>query len=165
MESNLKVIIFGDDIEISNSRMKRLLDENSIARVTLNSRLAEIVNQGFLIEKGCYLLVYFKQLSQHLKETDFVDQTGFECFVNSFHVDDFVQEDLLPQAMAFSKALLAKWKRLRSKEVLEIIVGETDFGFNIKAHVKRNGELWIDPQDIENFDEGLLLVSSNQEIL
>ncbi len=95
---------------------------------------------------------------------DFVDLTGYECFVNAFHVDDFVQEDLLAQALAFSEAVLSKWKQAQIKEVLEVVIGETESGFNIKVHVQRNGELWIDPQKLENFDEGLMLVRSDLEV-
>ena len=62
-----------------------------------------IVQMG-LVEVGN--LIFLKKLYQNdtnATADDFIDSTGYECFVNSLHVDDYVHDNYLQQAIIFAK--------------------------------------------------------------
>ncbi len=126
--------------------------------------LSAILANGFSTQHGCYLLSAFYQNNLHISLDSFVDKTGYECFINSFHIDDFVDEDFFEQSVLFIDALLNKWRILNNDLVLNIILSKTDFGFNIRFHVHREGEEWINMNDLVFFEDALLVISSKEYI-
>ncbi|SEI52191.1 hypothetical protein SAMN05216327_102202 [Dyadobacter sp. SG02] len=125
---------------------------------SIDDRLVELISGGFVVVDDCYILKSLYENNRHIKLREFEDKTGFECFVNSFHVDDYIEDDFLIQSLLFTGLLFQEWKGLSTNAILEVIVSETDFGMNVKFHAMRNGEVWANDSDLDEFEEALLVV-------
>lgn len=126
----------------------------------IDSRLSAVIDGGFTCVDNCYLFTNFYKNNGHIKIEDFPDKTGFECFINSFHIDDFIEQRYLTQAIFFTNLLFKEWEKLSTGMHIEVIIGETDNGVNVRFHVIRENEVWIDDHDIDKFDQGLLVCRS-----
>ena len=123
----------------------------------VNTDLKEIITDGFVNINECYFIKSLYNLQSHINELDFQDKTGYECFINSIHVDDYVEKDFLLHSILLSDLILKLWNDLKNNLILNVIISETDFGYNLKCHIKRVNEVWIDMQQIENFDDAIML--------
>jgi len=43
-----------------------------------------------------------------------------------------------------------------------LVLSETDFGFNLKFHLLREEENWINENDIDKFEEALIVFKSSR---
>lgn len=148
-------------MSVLNLLMLNLLIEVISTNKTLNFKLKALLNKGFVYRDDCYFLSAFLENQLHLKKEDFIDSIGFECFINSFHVDDYVEEDLFIQSMLFIDLLIKEWEKSDIEKNLTIILSKTDFGFNIKFHTKRN-EVWIDVDNLNDFEEGIMVITTKK---
>lgn len=123
-------------------------------------RLYELLSSGFILMDDCYVLKKFYEGNKHIKASDFVDRTGYESFINSFHIDDYIEDDFLNQSIFCAKLLFEEWKKLSTNVSLEVIIIETDFGFNIKFHSIRDNEIWINEDDLDKFSESIMICRS-----
>jgi hypothetical protein len=121
--------------------------------------LLKVSAKGFVEADGCYFLKAIYKKSK-VSQTDFPDKTGYECFVNAFHIDDYVAGNYLREAFLFAKEMFAIWDRLRNKLVLTCIVAKTDHGANIRFHVKRKNETYIKEDDLYEADEAICIITS-----
>jgi hypothetical protein len=78
-----------------NIAMRRLLKGVNF-NGPLNHSLMKIVDQGFEARDECYVLRALASKAPNATRTHFHDRTGYECFVNSLHVEDY--EDVHPLA-------------------------------------------------------------------
>ena len=121
--------------------------------------LLKLSVKGFIEVDGCYFL---KALYKKAKATqqDFPDKTGYECFVNGFHIEDYVAGNYLREAFLFAKEMFAGWAKLNNKLCLTCIVGQTESGAKIRFHVKRKGECWLNESELDEFDEAICVLTS-----
>lgn len=145
---------------ILNFKMFILLIKKVVLNYKLNAVLRELLSEGFIIHKGCYFLKSLYKHQSHINESDFTDSTGYECFINSIHFDDYVDNDVFEQALLFSNNLINEWNTQNNGIILKLILSETDFGFNLKFHLYREGEDWINENDIDKFEEALIIFNS-----
>ena len=133
-------------------------------KVTFNHQLKislqKLLDSGFKNSNDCYFLETLFNQQSHIQQSDFIDKTGYECFINSIHIDDYVEKDYFEQAILFASNLVELWNCSNYGKKLLIIVSETDFGFNLKFHLKRESEQWIDIKDINKFEEALIVIHS-----
>jgi len=126
----------------------------------LNDNLNHLLLEGFLFyEDCCFLTTLYKQ-QNHINKSDFIDKTGYECFINSVHIDDYVEKDLFEQVILFSIKLIELWNNQNNKLILNMILSETDFGFNLKFHVYRENERWINENEICKFEEAIIIFNT-----
>ena len=128
----------------------------------LPRELDQIVADGFLESDGCFLLRALAKRDTNTSLQDFPDRTGYECFVNSIHLDDYVSENCLILAFAFAEALLSAWRKSGRDEPLKLIISSDEFGALVKCHVVRPSESWLAP-DLERYEEAVLVVDSTFE--
>jgi len=140
--------------------MLMILVKKVVLNYKLNTSLLELLSEGFIIYKGCYFLKSLHKIQGHINEFDFTDATGYECFINSIHIDDYVDNDVLEQALLFSDSLINEWNAQNNGLILKLILSETDFGFNLKFHLRREKEDWINEKDINKFEEALIVFNS-----
>ncbi len=140
--------------------MLRLLIKKVAFNYTLNTALLELLSEGFISYKGCHFLKSLNKHQSHINESDFTDHIGHECFINSIHFDDYVENDVFEQALLFSDSLIKDWNAQNNGLVLILILSQTDFGFNLKFHLHREGENWINENDINKFEEALVVFNS-----
>lgn len=145
---------------ILNLKMLLLLIKKAASNYKLNSALLELLSEGFIIQKGRYFLKFLHEHQSHINESDFTDDTGYECFINSIHFDDYVDNDVFEQALLFSENLIKVWNAQNNGLVLMLVLSETDFGFNLKFHLYREEENWINENDIDKFEEALIVFNS-----
>jgi hypothetical protein len=141
--------------------MLLLLIKKAASNYKLNSGLLELLSEGFIIQKGRYFLKALHEYQSHINDTDFTDDTGYECFINSIHFDDYVSNDVFEQALLFSENLIKVWNAQNNGLVLMLVLSETDFGFNLKFHLYREEENWINENDIDKFEEALIVFNSS----
>lgn len=142
-----------------NSEMSKAL--SSLASLgSLSSDLSSIAEQGFYQKDGCTFLKFFENMITNVSLSSFVDRTGYECFINSIHVDDYAENDWLGNALQFSRRLLECWSGTSRSDSLEVILSYSEFGATVKAHVTRTGESWLS-DDLDKYNEPILVVTSD----
>ena len=141
-----------------NSKLLELFFKKIIPNQVLDVSLRHILKNGFMIRDQCYIL---KELYQpHIKISDCFNRIGYECFTNSIHIDDYVSDNIFEQTLLFIENLIQIWDQLQNGLNLKILLGQTDFGFNIKFHIERIGEEWINENELHIFDEAILIITS-----
>lgn len=139
-----------------NSLMLQELNYAKWSDLVLPEELNSWVDKGFVKQKNC---VFFVALFDfYPNDTCLFDKTGVECFVNSFHIDDYVAERYLDYSCLFCNAILNKWQQEGNSEKLNMIVSMDEFGAVIKCHVKRQGESWLS-DNLEEYEDAILVTS------
>jgi len=129
---------------------------------TLPNSLNDIITEGFIIQDECYLSTKLTSYCQLCSIDYFEDSISFECFVNSFHMEDYVSEKYLEYSILFSNELLIQWHK-KSAKPLNIIISlddETSFP-TVKFHLKRNDASWLDEKNIESITQPVLITNHN----
>jgi hypothetical protein len=126
----------------------------------LSDDLASIAEEGFFQRHGCEFLNFFKSSSIAVGLDYLQDRTGYECYVNSIHIDDYVDLNWLGEALLFANRLIEHWLARSSPEVLQVIVSCDEFGAVVKAHVIRAGESWL-RENLDEYDDPVLLARSD----
>lgn len=144
----------------SNASMRTLLSSTQAIR-TLAPSLKKIADHGFEVRDGCYVL---RALSGHANapRERFDDCTGYECFVNSLHVEDYCTDSPFAQALLFVKDVLRSWQRMRPSSCLVAILTADELSVVVKFHVKRDGEQWLG-DDIERYEDPVMSLDSNDD--
>ena len=127
----------------------------------LDKKLYELIADGFVLIDKCALLRNFYEHQKHVKRHDFQDDIGYECFINSLHVDDYIENDFMVQGILFMDEIFKIWNEKKSSEILKCIISKTDFGANIKFHLVRPNAVWIQEAEAEKFDEPILISDSD----
>ncbi|GEM_PF-581005 len=131
-----------------------------IETLSLSCELNEIIEQGFINLSGCYISKKLFSYCEDYAPDNFEDEIAFECFVNSIHIDDYVNEMYLEHAIVFCNLLIKKWQD-DHVELLNVIMSlddETLFP-TIKFHLKRNGVSWLDEDNLNSSIQGILITT------
>jgi hypothetical protein len=141
-----------------NSRMKVLLPGRS--HHTLRPELAPIVHQELIREEDCIVFS-----GQHGKRSDFPDSTGYECFANHVHIDDFLSqrkpECLVEQAFALASSLSTRLREIAVDFAFRFIVAANSDGCTLRFHTIRPGERW-ESENLELYaNEAVAIIDSN----
>lgn len=142
-----------------NSLMMKEIINANWKGLSLPEELQLWVDCGFIRVDGCVFLAgLFKGnpgINNHF------DKTGIECFVNSFHVDDYVSERYLDYSCLFCNEILSQWERNNDNkaEYLNVIISLDDFGAVIKVHMKREGENWLN-SNLDKYEDAILETST-----
>lgn len=138
--------------------MFRLLKREIVEDTVLSKELSNLFKGGLIVYNECVFLNSLFLSQKHIAQKDFIDQTAYECFINSIHVDDYITDNLFAQALLFVEKVIEEWMLLKKQNNLEIILSKTDYGFNIKFHILRTGEDYLNIENINSFEEGLMVL-------
>ncbi|MDU9035893.1 hypothetical protein [Pseudomonas corrugata] len=142
-----------------NERMRvELLSVDLVGR-QLPCSLSDLVAQGISEQNGCFFISALSRKKTNAVEADFQDLTGWECFINSIHIDDYVSSDYLANAFLLVMAVLDEWKCRGFDGVCQAIISSDEFGATVKFHFLREGEFWLG-DDLEGYEESVLLLDS-----
>lgn len=147
---------------IANNKMVRALKNVHTNKKVLCSSLKQILLLGFQSEDGCFFLKYNYRNHTNASSEDFIDKTGYECFINSINIDDFVEKDYYVQGLLFCEDIFEKWKKISHYKLISIFIAD-EMSFKIKFHVERKDEHWLST-DLEKYEEATLVISSNDDI-
>jgi hypothetical protein len=124
--------------------------------------LKTIADGGFVHHEGCRVLRGLSVTTNATRST-FGDCTGYECFVNSLHVEDYDAEQPLAQAILFVTQIFHVWNASEPDTCLTAIVSADEFSVVAKFHVKRTGERWLS-ENIEGYEDPVLSIDSDEDI-
>lgn len=147
-----------------NSTMAAELQAIDWTGKTLPATLDALVAPGFCERDGLSLLRALSTIDTNAGAADFPDQTGHECFLNSIHIDDYVEADYLSHALLFVDECFARWRASGQPFLLNALVAGNEFGVVVKLHRLRNGESLIN-DDLEKYPDALLVADSSVERL
>lgn len=137
-----------------------------IEKNCLTYELEEIVSEGFIEIDGCFLSKKLFSYCQSNFLGNFEDEISFECFVNSFHMDDYVNERYFEYSIIFSNSIIKKWNEKYDGK-LNIIISLDDETLlpTIKFHVKREGLSWLDEYNLDASIQALLITTGEITIV
>lgn len=141
----------------SNLLMIEEIGKSDWKDISLPEELQLWIERGFTRSEGCVFLTALSNTNPGVNRLS--DKTGVECFVNSFHIDDYVSERYLDYACLFCNKILDKWTDSHEPEVLNVIISLDEFGAVIKVHVKRNDESWLS-DNLDKYEEAVLETST-----
>lgn len=146
----------------ANRSMKRALREVQLSS-PLRPSLKSIADSGFELRDECYLLRALLG-STNVTRGNFPDRTGYECFVNSLHVEDYDSESPLTQAILFVKEVFSVWNATQQVLQLTTIVSADEFSVVTKFHVRRPKEQWLS-NNIGGYDDPIFSIDSDQDVI
>jgi hypothetical protein len=104
---------------------------------------------------------------QHGSRHDFPDTTGYECFANHIHIDDYVlkrsSEYLVEQALALATSLNERLRSLAPDSAFRFIIAANEDGCTLRFHSVRADEQW-ETQDLEEYREEAVAVIESHEL-
>lgn len=129
------------------------------------SKLRELISPDFIEQDGAYLLKHFFR-ARALKKGNIEDLIGYECDVNQFHTQDYVEKNFLEEAFCFAKFTLNAWQQLHLDKIMTCIIS-IEFPMrdaNIRFHLLRPNELQWLVDDLEEYKiNGILQMYSNED--
>jgi hypothetical protein len=138
----------------TNERMELLLDEIRAENLddpkSLPQKLWAILNAGFAEEEGCVFLAALKHKKEaaSMRRLDFPDRTGYECFVNHLHLDDYLENGslaplvMLGRGLAFAQELKERLVGLGGGRHFRVIVASDRESCTVRFHTIRPDEEW-----------------------
>jgi hypothetical protein len=146
----------------ANSKMRSALAALPSVPPELPEELRRMVSQGFLVKGGCALLTSLHSDRSNLSQSDFQDSTGYECAVNSLHIEDYASgKDLLGIALQFILVVLRAWNvsPLNSGQTLLGVTSSNDENYVVKFHLRREGQSWL-AADLNSYDQQVFALQS-----
>lgn len=146
----------------SNAAMRKLLADTAFV-VPLKPALSAIVDRGFDVREDCHFLAALLSAAKNVTKASFPDCTGYECFVNSIHIEDYDDEVPLCQAIQFVHRVFDAWRASTPALTLISVVSADEFSVVVKFHVKRPTEQWLS-ENMEGYDDPIMSVESSEDL-
>lgn len=149
---------------VMNKEMVRLLKKQGLPKISFSRSLQHILKEGIIEVEGCFFFKKYYLLNcNHLCQEEFQDSTGYEGFLNGFHIDDYCQKHFFENGLLFCKKLAHKLDKIRIKYTI-IFVYDTKGKYltcHITFHTYHPGEPPYLP--IEDLDKclGAVLIIQN----
>ena len=144
----------------TNKKMNKIMRRARSQHVRLPKSLLGTIKSGFIVTNGCFFVTALYDKPRNVTLAAFPDQTGFECCVNHFHIDDYVKDDAkqLCLALALIDKIKKKWSQWDyCKLPIEFIVSINKSSSVLKFHVIRPGQQFMD-EDLENYEDDAVLI-------
>lgn len=130
-----------------NKKMLNILKRNNYFTVE-DFSLVNVKDDSLIEKNECVLSEQSYSVNRHISPHSFSDKTGYECFINSFHVEDYVSENCISAAYWYLQNLFAHWNRSCANKVLVGIISNDSDSTVLRFHLYRKGEYFLD----ENLD-------------
>jgi hypothetical protein len=145
-----------------NKLMAKHYRKSNVVNYELNNELQMIVGMGLFQVDELVFLKKLYQIDTNVMADNFIDNTGYECFINSLHIDDYVNDNYLEQAIIFTNHIFKKFRLLEIKQTLVCIMSLDEIGLTIKFHLSRENESFLN-KDLNGYEEAVLIVDSSEE--
>jgi hypothetical protein len=156
-----------------NSVMKTLYAEVESGRITspasLSIELLGLIEPGFVVVDDTVLLKTQEKFAKSVKLGNFPDLTGYECFVNHVHVEDYLSDSeldsnaLLKQGIALANKIVKELSSLFPGKPFKVIVSANESGCSVRFHLIRSGENWLS-DDLDKYGQEAILVLETSPI-
>jgi len=104
-----------------------------------------------------------------VKRLDFPDRTGYECFVNHIHIEDYLENgglhplEMLGRGIALARELKIRLGQLHGDKHFRIIVAFDGSSCTVRFHTVRPDEEWVD-KNLDRYREEAIAVLETQEL-
>lgn len=157
----------------TNPRMEALYDEIQEDHLddpkALPQKLVKLLEEGFVEEDECVFLARLRQEAP-VQRLDFADRTGYECFVNHVHLEDYLENgglpplELLGRGIAFARELLQRLSRLHGTKEFRVIVASDGHTSTVRFHTIRSDQQWVS-KGTNGLREEALAILETKELL
>ena len=133
--------------------------------IELPAKLSDLLSAGFVDQDGCVFFAQFAKRTSGASRSDFPDLTGYECFVNHVHIDDYVEDADAQTLAAVGVAFARRLCELLSARTgdFNVIVGSDDLSWSVRFHRVRAGEAWLS-DDLESYqDEAIAVLTAHSQ--
>lgn len=161
----------------TNFRMRARLADTEVSDLIQSLQLSESLRNLLVSQivefEGCFFLEPLLKLSPNATLLHFPDRTGFECFVNHIHVEDYLDRNggtdptsnlQLASGIRFARELKEKLDEYRSQGRFRIIVTSDDETCIVRFHKVRENETWLS-EDLEQYREEAVCVMETDTVL
>jgi len=157
----------------SNRTMSELLAGNpGAAEVDVPSQFRLLVAGGVKQVEGCFFLRSLFNYDYATALAQFKDETGYECAVNSVHIEDYLARGSAREPVALALTgracahFLAAELRLFGSELPEpmrfrVIVSVDGTSSTIRFHAIRPEQSWL-VNNLDAYGEGVLVMDSDE---
>jgi len=122
----------------------------------LPQRLQAVLDGGIATFGQCVCLASLLTKA-HAAVSEFPDETGYECFVNLVHVEDFTNQRLVAVAMSFFAKLSGLLANSYPERRFQGIISASDNSCSMRFHTNRVTERWLS-EDLDSYDEAICLI-------
>lgn len=144
-------------MKILNSEMLKMIFQlMTPVDPTSVSELQKVINKGCYDVDGAIFLSE-RYLSSFVSLEDFSDLTGLECFVNSLHIDDFVDDNWIATAIWFYEKTSSLLKSKYPNAFFRFIISCCELSCTVRFHKIRSGEQWI-CDDVDTYEDEAILI-------
>lgn len=127
-------------------------DDLAGCTMPLPNRLSAILVAGLTERNGCVFLAGLLEGCTSASQQDFPDKTGYECFVNHIHIDDFAASDKVRVAVAFLTRVAAMLKAQYRDDGFRGLIGMDGTDVTVRFHRARANEEWLS-NDLEGYED------------
>lgn len=149
-------------MKINSAMMGILVGTSFEMKINLNLNL--IAESGFEIKDDCYFISELLPMSKSVGRENFSDCTGYECFVNSVHVEDYDEDFPLCQSVKFTAMVFERWRAITGDLTLISIICADDCSVVVKFHVKRKNENWVGG-NIDEYKDPIMIFESSEDVI
>jgi hypothetical protein len=132
----------------------------SIEGMSLESKLTKLVDGGIVAVDNSFLIRELANVTTNVTKESFPDKTGYECFINHIHIEDYITGNLTAQAVIFAASMLRKWIEEKFKGHLVAIISSDEGSTTVRFHHKRPNELWL-AYDLDGYEQAVFEISSS----
>ncbi|MGR2858093.1 hypothetical protein FY046_18830 [Erwinia sp. 1181_3] len=148
---------------ITNYLMRPQLESvcwDDVENLHLPYELNEVVEQDFIELSGCFLSRKLLSYCNPVTPDIFEDEISFECFVNSIHIEDYVNEKYFQYSIVFCNSIIKKWNS-NHLDYLNVIISLDDETLlpTIKFHLKRKDVSWLDEDKLDSSIQAVLITT------
>jgi hypothetical protein len=144
-----------------NGRFVELLRScrDAIKKEPLEAELARIADAGIVSTDQGFVLREFADVETNATRENFPDATGYECFINHLHIEDYIGKPSATQSILLAICVLAKWIDQGHAGQLIAIISSDEESVIVRFHHKRPNESWL-AADLNGYEGAVLEISS-----
>lgn len=146
-------------IRVNSPFVNLLRPLRSGAEEMIDSKLAAIADAGIIAVEDGFLLQALASAKTNATKENFPDKTGYECFINHVHIEDYVTDNLATHAWLFAARTLKKWIDEKFNGQLVAIISSDEESTTVRFHHKRPNEFWL-AHDLDGYEQAVLEISS-----
>jgi hypothetical protein len=119
----------------------------------LPDRLQEILASGVIEIGPC---VFLKALAEgaHASADDFPDVTGYECFVNHVHIEDYARTNMTAIGVTLLCEISLVLRQRFPERSFRGIIADDENSCTVRFHTVRLGEQWL-LDDLDEYEGGV----------
>ena len=129
------------------------------SKMAIDSKLAAIADSGIVAVDDVFFLHELAKAKTNAKKENFPDKTGYECFINHVHIEDYVADNFAGHAWSFAARTLKKWTDEKFNGQFVAIISSDEESTTVRFHHKRPNESWL-ANDLDGFEQAVLEISS-----